>query len=234
MTEYSIEVQTDFLQRQTNAQPLAAVAQLIWNGLDADATTITVDFEDDNLGGMAKIIVTDDGHGIPHAEAPTLFRYLGGSWKRLATRTKTRNRMLHGQEGRGRFKAFALGSVVDWKITYSHDGTLSHYDISVIEPDIRRVRISDEVPVKGSAPTGVTVVVSELRRNFVSLRPENCVQEFSEIFALYLKNYRDVEISIAGERINPTVAIDNTRAAPLSSLNDQPRKVSPADLEKIE
>lgn len=81
MTEYSIEVQPDFLQRQANAQPVAALAQLIWNGLDADATTIRVDFEDDKLGGMAKIIVTDDGHGIPHAEAPTLFRYLGGSWK---------------------------------------------------------------------------------------------------------------------------------------------------------
>jgi histidine kinase/DNA gyrase B/HSP90-like ATPase len=234
MTEYSIEVQTDFLQRQTNAQPLAAVAQLIWNGLDADATTITVDFEDDNLGGMAKIVVTDDGHGIPHAEAPTLFRYLGGSWKKLAARTKTRNRMLHGQEGRGRFKAFALGSVVDWKITYSRDGTLSHYNISIIEPDIRRVRISEEAPVKGAAPTGVTVVVSELKRNFVSLRPENSVQEFSEIFALYLKNYRDVVIIIAGERIDPAIAIANSWEVPLSSITCDAGEVHPASLEVIE
>lgn len=55
--------------------------------------------------------------------------------------------MLHGQEGRGRFKAFALGSVVDWKTTYSRDGALFRYDISISDRDIRRVRISDEVPV---------------------------------------------------------------------------------------
>ena len=103
MAEYSIEIQPDFLQRQAAAQPVAAVSQLIWNGLDADATTVSVDFEDDPLGGMAKIIVADNGHGIPHIEAPTLFRYLGGSWKKHATHTKTLNRMLHGQEGRGRF-----------------------------------------------------------------------------------------------------------------------------------
>jgi DNA topoisomerase VI subunit B len=97
MTEYSVEIQPDFLERQTKAQPIAAVAELIWNGLDADATAITVDLEDDQLGGMRRIIVTDNGHGIPHADAPTLFRNLGGSWKKHGARTKLRNRQLHGQ-----------------------------------------------------------------------------------------------------------------------------------------
>src|SRR5260221_9984591 len=53
MTEYSVEIQPDFLERQAKAQPISAVAELIWNALDADATKITVDFEDDKLGGMA-------------------------------------------------------------------------------------------------------------------------------------------------------------------------------------
>jgi hypothetical protein len=35
--------------------------------------------------------------------------------------TKIHKRQLHGQEGRGRFKAFALGSVVDWTSTYARD-----------------------------------------------------------------------------------------------------------------
>src|SRR5437588_409737 len=104
MSEYSVEIQPDFLERQSKAHPIAAVAELIWNALDADATKITVDFVDDKLGGMEKIIVTDNGHGIPHADAPTLFANLGGSWKKHGARTKLRNRMLHGQDGRGRFK----------------------------------------------------------------------------------------------------------------------------------
>lgn len=118
MTEYTVETQSEFLERQAKAQPIAAVAELIWNGLDADANAVTVDLEDDKLGGLKRIIVTDDGHGIPHADAPTLFRNLGGSWKKHGARTKLHNRQLHGQEGRGRFKAFALGGVVDWRTTY--------------------------------------------------------------------------------------------------------------------
>jgi hypothetical protein len=234
MTDYTVEIQSDFLERQAKAQPIAAVAELIWNGLDADATAITVDLEGDNLGGLSRIIVTDNGHGIPYAEAPTLFGNLGGSWKKHGALTKIHKRQLHGQEGRGRFKAFALGSVVDWTSTYAHDDKLFRYEITIVDRDIRRVRIGDEAPVNGKAPLGVTVVVSELKHNFVSLRPENSIQEFSEIFAIYLKNYRDVTIMIGGERIDPAIAIAKTWELSLAAIEDDDGNVYPAALEVIE
>lgn len=234
MTTYAVEIQADFLERQAKAQPIAAVAELIWNGLDADATAITVDLEGDQLGGLKQIIVTDNGLGIPHADAPTLFRNLGGSWKRHGAQTKLRNRQLHGQEGRGRFKAFALGSAVDWRCTYERDGKRFRYDITILESDIRNVRIGDETEVSGSAPTGVTVVISDLKRNFVSLKPHNSVQEFSEIFAIYLKNYRDIAIVIDGERIDPTMAIAHTWEEPLAPIEDDEGIVHPIALEVIE
>ncbi len=205
-SEYAVEIQQDFLERQAKAAPVAAVAELIWNGLDADATRVDVDLEPDSLGGgIGKVIVTDNGEGLPYEEAPALFRRLGGSWKKHGARTKRLQRMLHGQEGRGRFKAFSLGAVVDWKVVYRAEKGVFRYDISILESDIRRVRITDQKPFDG--PTGVTVVVSELKRNFTSLKPENSVQELSEIFAIYLKNYRDVQIRIAGEPIDPATAI---------------------------
>ena len=36
MTDYTVEIQPDFLERQAKVQPIAAVAELIWNGLDAE------------------------------------------------------------------------------------------------------------------------------------------------------------------------------------------------------
>jgi Histidine kinase-, DNA gyrase B-, and HSP90-like ATPase len=231
--EYNVEVQSDFLERQTKAQPVAAVAELIWNGLDADATRITVDFEYDKLGGMSKIVVSDNGDGIPYAEAPTLFRNLGGSWKRPGAHTKRLKRMLHGQEGRGRFKGFALGNVIDWKVIYAKNGKLLSYDITIIERDIRKVRIGDEKAVR-RAPTGVPVVVSELKRNFISLRPEESFQEFSEIFAIYLKNYRDVSIRIAGETIDADIAIASSSNTSLSPVTDESGKPHSVSLEVIE
>lgn len=234
MTEYAVEVQPDFLERQAKAQPIAAVAELIWNGLDADATTITVDLVDDQLGGLRQIIVTDNGHGIPFDDAPTLFRNLGGSWKKHGARTKQHQRQLHGQEGRGRFKAFALGSAVDWKTTYERDGKRFRYEITILEQDIRHVSVANETPVSARAPTGVTVAVSDLKRNFVSLKPENSIQEFSEIFAIYLKNYRDVAIIIGGQPIDPATAIAKTWEVPLSPIEDEQGNRHAVSLEVIE
>ncbi len=233
VNEYSVEVQSDFLERQAKAQPIQAVAELIWNSVDADATNIDVALLEDGLGGILKIIVTDDGHGIPHAEAPTLFRNLGGSWKRHGARTKLKNRMLHGQEGRGRFKAFALGAVVDWKVVYDNADGQARYDISLIERSIRTVRISDETPVERSN-SGVSVTVSELKRNFTSLKPENAAQELAETFAIYLKHYRDVTITYAGIKVDPDAAIAETWNVQLDQLIDEEGKPHLVALEVIE
>jgi Histidine kinase-, DNA gyrase B-, and HSP90-like ATPase len=149
MQEINVEVRPDFLERQAKAPPVQALAELIWNALDADATAVNVDFEHDALGGMSKIVVGDNGHGMPLAEARQLFKNFGGSWKRSRASTQGLKRILHGREGRGRFKAFALGGVVDWKVIYNKDGSQFRYDISVLESEIARVRISDEQPVSG-------------------------------------------------------------------------------------
>ena len=204
MTEhsYTVEVQADFLERQTKAKPVQAVAELISNGLDADATRVDVQLEYGELG-ITKIVVRDNGLGIPFEQAPRLFTRLGGSWKRPGAHTKIKNRMLHGYEGRGRFKAFALGRVADWRVTYGTEtGSLRGYGITIIEDNIREVRISDEEDVVGSK-SGVEVAISELHREFRSLEADNAVQELAEVFALYLKDYRDVSIFYEGRRVDP-------------------------------
>lgn len=49
--QFSVAVQGDFVAAQTRAKPIAALAELIWNGLDADATSIDVELVHDNLVG---------------------------------------------------------------------------------------------------------------------------------------------------------------------------------------
>lgn len=79
--------------------------------------------------------------------------------------------MLHGFEGRGRFKVFALGRVADWNVAYRADGQDTEtYTISIIESNIRdgEVRISDKQASKNGPHSGVEVTISELHRDFRS------------------------------------------------------------------
>jgi len=71
MTEqhYKVMVQEDYLERIANARPIQAIAELIWNGLDADATDVNVEVKSTKLG-MERVTVRDNGHGISYEEAP--------------------------------------------------------------------------------------------------------------------------------------------------------------------
>lgn len=230
--EYSVEVQADFIERQAKAKPVQALAELIWNSLDADATRVEVNLENNGIG-VNRILIRDNGIGIARKDAPELFTRLGGSWKRSGELTKTKRRMLHGHEGRGRLKVFALGRVADWQINYRKDtNKVNQYGATMLQDNIRRIRITDEQDLE-DGETGVEIVVSDLHRQFSSLECGKAVPELREIFALYLMNYRDVSIHYQGEPIDPSALISSTKVLKLDDIDDGGQKFSAA-LEIVE
>ncbi len=230
---YPVEVQSDFLEKITRAKPVQALAELIWNGLDADATSVSVSFDYNALGAMAAVIVTDNGFGIPFAEAPEGFRRLGGSWKRPGAVTKGERRFLHGQDGRGRFKAFSLGRFAEWDVTYQKGVELWTFKITMNASNIREVRISDEKPAPAGKARGVTLTITELHKEHRSLMTEAGLQELSEIFALYLADYNAVSIRVDIHQIDPDSVIASRHAVNLADIAEED-KIHVARLEIIE
>lgn len=112
-TDIKIEAKQDFLKSlATNVSPISAVSELIWNGFDANAQHVKVILEPNELNGLHAIRVSDDGDGIDWSRVNDLFGGLGDSWKAKSHRYK--GRTLHGKNGKGRFRAFALGESVEW------------------------------------------------------------------------------------------------------------------------
>lgn len=230
----SISIQEDFLARQTRAQPIAALAELIWNSLDGEASSVDVEFERADLaGGLSKILVYDNGEGFARSEAAKLFGNLGGSWKRLTRRTRTKSRMVHGQEGRGRYKAFALGRSIVWKVCYLEAGKPKAFEISLLESDLKDVAITEERDAPGQA-SGVIVEITDIKRDFRVLESDEGLQELAETFALYLINYKDVAIRIAGQRLDPETAIAGQEQLTLAPIKDADGAEYPAELHLIE
>ena len=231
----SVAVQGDFIERQTRARPVAALAELIWNSLDGEASQVRVEFERNDLaGGLSKIVVYDDGEGFPRADAAKLFGNLGGSWKRQTQQTKTKRRMLHGRDGRGRYKAFALGQSVEWKVCYV-DGVAQpkSFEIELLESNLKEVSISEERDA-ANRDRGVTVEITDLKKDFKVFFSEQGLQEFTETFALYLINYKDVSIQIDGHQLNPAEAITHQQNFSLPPIKDEEGKEYPASLSLIE
>lgn len=91
MKTLTVQVKEDHLRTLSRAKkPILAVAELIWNGLDADAQLVSVALEKTPLGGLERIRVTDNGHGLAYKDAEDEYSSLGGSWKRPKRRSKER------------------------------------------------------------------------------------------------------------------------------------------------
>jgi hypothetical protein len=104
-SQIAIQVDQDHLEKEARTTASKAIAELIWNSLDADADTVSVNLIRNSLGAIEKIEIVDDGHGISVADAKQFFSALGGSWKKIAHSTRGKQRNLHGKEGKGRLTA---------------------------------------------------------------------------------------------------------------------------------
>lgn len=229
---YRVRVEGDHIRKLASAKPIQAVAELIWNAVDADATRIDLEIESDQIATRS-VTIRDNGHGIPHSDVEALFGKLGGSWKAHGSRSKTKNRILHGKEGKGRFKALALGRVADWIVRYREGDKLLGYTITVIRDDLVDVSVSEPKELDPALRTGVEVRVTELDRSYRSLEPQFAVQSLSEIFALYLTDYSDVGIFVEGERLDPSKLIASRVKFELAPIVDDGRE-HPAEIEVIQ
>lgn len=230
--QYPVEVQPDHLEKITRAKPTQALAELVWNSLDADANRISINFEENALGALDRITVRDNGSGLSRSDAPERFRRLGGSWKVPGTTTQ-QGRFLHGQEGRGRFKVFALGRFAEWAVIYRQNDKLWSYTISMSENDIQHVTISDEVEARLGSDCGVTLTITEPIKDFRSLDENTTLTELAQIFALYLADYGNIVILVGGQRIDPSAVISSRNAFNLSDI-EVSEKNYPVRLEIVE
>jgi hypothetical protein len=77
-----LDMQDDFAGKLGASRPVQAITELIWNGLDAEASLVKVTAEVDQLK-LNSVTIRDNGHGMSRADAVKLFRNLGGSWKKV-------------------------------------------------------------------------------------------------------------------------------------------------------
>lgn len=212
----TVKVQPDHLEKLARCSAPVAVSELIWNALDADATRVEVCLHRGALGAIEEIRVEDDGHGIPHESAGDLFASLGGSWKRRG-RTQGIGRALHGKDGKGRFRAFALGETVEWQTRWRDDGgAVLGYAVQGSRGRLSRFTVDDPEPSDDGS--GTSVVVTGVREHLGSIEGADAIQRVAQEFAPYLLQYPNVELVYDATRIQ---------------LNDLDARQTTLDLEPV-
>ncbi|HOE66224.1 MAG TPA: ATP-binding protein [Candidatus Hydrogenedentes bacterium] len=220
MKKISVQVKSDHIEFLSRAKPMTAVAELVWNALDAEATEVRVEFVENDLGGIECLRVRDNGHGLLYDHALVVFRNLGGSWKREGAPTARRKREMHGKYGKGRFRAFTLGNRVEWRSVFELSGITYAYSIVGHGATPGEFDLSDPEPTP-SAPVGMAVEIADLPAAAELLRGVKALQEATDIFALYLRQYPDTRIVYDGVPLDPRSAEDHCAEYELGEIVTQ-------------
>lgn len=101
-----------------------ALAEYIWNGFDANAGTIEMSYNKNQLGYIDQLIVTDNGHGINFEALKVKFDPFYESEKALQLAVNRHRSVMHGKNGVGRLTFFRLANDAEWQTTFLHGSQL--------------------------------------------------------------------------------------------------------------
>ncbi|RYH71166.1 MAG: ATP-binding protein [Alcaligenaceae bacterium] len=234
MTTIHVTAKRDFIETLVASKPIAALAEVIWNGFDADSDEVGVSIELNELDGIASIKVRDSGYGIDPSKIEALFGGLGESWKKA--KYKQRGRALHGKNGKGRFKAFALGERVQWKTVYKDAASGKRFAYQIVGHlnSLDDFDVSEPKEVAVTQPTGTEVAIHNIRHDFKSLKDGSALMELAMIYAAYLTEYPNLRLTLNGETVEPAAAQLQTTEIALDYVKTEDGRTVPVTLSIIE
>jgi hypothetical protein len=229
-----VEVAQDHIDALSRAKkPILGLSELIWNSVDGDATDVKVRLNRNSLNAIESIHVIDNGLGISMVDAQEGFGHLGGSWKKLERQSRRDKRILHGKQGQGRYRAFALCENAEWESVYISNGSLREFTITGTTQNKRRFTISDEKQSTRDG-TGTTVRLTNIITQQGSLDADRAVTELNRLLALYMKQYPQVRISYDGDAVDPSALEDRRTNYDLPAFITEDGKSYQASLTVIE
>lgn len=203
------------------AKPVDALAELIWNALDAEASRVEVAVSLREFGGPDQIMVTDNGCGMTYEKATEVFTVDGESWKKSQRFSPTIQRPMHGQLGRGRFLAYALAERVEWKTTALVDGTAMSTQVIGVRSRPNEYMFDGPAPTS-DAPRG-TVVTLDARQDQKAARlvDEGFLLPLTARLAPALLGLADVTVTYRGTPLDPRAHIEQVHRFTLDVPADQ-------------
>ncbi|WP_019612478.1 ATP-binding protein [Thioalkalivibrio sp. AKL7] len=172
-------------------EPIQAIFELIWNGLDAGATDVSVTIAHNDLNGLESITVLDNGDGID-------VKRLENNFKKFNESSKRHDDDKHGSHGKGRLAFHRLSEKANWYTR--RDG----YDAKIaIESNAIKDYAGSYLPhteqhaLLSGRKSGTCVELQNFKQNVLPGQ-EGLIDKLSKEFGWYLVLNESRNISING------------------------------------
>lgn len=208
----SIELSSTGVRRMLNKYtPERAIAEYIWNGFDAKATIVRIDYDFDSLelDTITSVTISDNGKGIGFDELQYKFKPILESQKRLSLDDGD---LVRGKNGYGRLTFFKFADSAKWTTVYLHSNQKKYqYQIEITSEKLTRYTTSEQLETIEELGTSVkfTGIDAEISSNYF----EKKIKAFLRAeFAWFLELNSNFQIIINDEVLDYKSIIEDRKA----------------------
>lgn len=138
----------DSLGIQMFQSPVAAIAELIANAWDADATEVKVDLPE-SPADSSVIIVADNGIGMTFGQCQNLYLDVGRNRRSTTCGAKSPNgRPVLGRKGIGKFSGFGIADVLEVETVSDETGEMTKFELDLAHLRGDRYASTNEKEIK--------------------------------------------------------------------------------------
>ena len=193
----SIELSSTGVRRMLNKYtPERAIAEYIWNGFDAKATIVRIDYDFDSLelDTITSVTISDNGKGIGFDELQYKFKPILESQKRLSLDDGD---LVRGKNGYGRLTFFKFADYAKWTTVYLHSNQKKYqYQIEITSEKLTRYTTSEQLETIEELGTSVkfTGIDAEISSNYrISLESQSTItRKGYGLVAIHAKNIQEL------------------------------------------
>lgn len=201
MNSQTVEITSAGIRKILNKYtPERAISEYIWNGFDAKATVIYINFDIDSsdLDTVKSIRISDNGTGINYDELSFKFKKFYESQKRISS---DNNDITRGKNGYGRFTFYKFARIAEWETFYKKGNEIFTYDIKISSETLKDYSTSD--PKICDRNTGTIVTFEEITSDISSVFVENVLIPYLKAeFAWFLAIKEDYKIYVNGNELD--------------------------------
>lgn len=140
-----------------------AIAEYIWNGFDANADTIKLDYTANALGLLESLTIADNGYGINFDRLQQKFDPFFESEKSLQIVAPKHTSKMHGRNGVGRLTFFTFAHNATWQTTYQSEEGFRYGEIQISTGGLNSYSHDFTAQPTSTGNTGTTVLFTNLR-----------------------------------------------------------------------
>jgi len=180
-----------------------AIAEYIWNGFDANANTIRIEYVANSLGLLEQLTITDNGYGINFDRLQQKFDPFFESEKSIQIIAPKHTSKMHGRNGVGRLTFFTFAHDALWQTTYQSKQGFCYGEIHINTGGLNSYSHDFSTVPSNTGETGTTVSFTNLRISQQDMEKTVLPFLISEFcWFIELNRHKNYSIIVNGEALD--------------------------------